>query len=161
MVMTTETTDVKMAAWRALLVAHAEILGRLGEEMETETGLSLDWYEVLLLLFEAEDEHLRMHELAASMLTSRSAATRLVDRMVAAGLVRRFTCETDRRGTFVTLTDSGRAQFLIAGRIHRRGITEHFSKHIDPDEARRLVSVMERLAEVNRRAPPLPGATAI
>ncbi|NIR40088.1 MAG: MarR family transcriptional regulator, partial [Actinobacteria bacterium] len=59
---------------------------------------------VLLHLHEAPDGRLRMHELAGSLMLSRSAATRFVDRMEQAGLVTREACDTDRRGMFVVLT---------------------------------------------------------
>ena len=49
-------------------------------------------------------------ELADALLLSRSGVTRLVDRMVAEGLVERVTCETDRRGQWASLTRAGHAR---------------------------------------------------
>ena len=72
-------------------------------------GLPLSRYDVLLNLAEAPGGRLRMQELSASVLLSKSGLSRLVDRMVAAGLVRRERCEDDRRGWFAVLTDQGRS----------------------------------------------------
>ncbi len=131
--------------WRALLRAQTAVLDRLAGEMEAEVGLPLAWYEVLLHLQESPTGRLRMHELADSLLLSRSAATRFVDRMEAASLVERVRCPSDRRGLELMMTVSGRKMFLEAGRVHLRGIREHFATHITPDEAAVLTQAMARV----------------
>jgi DNA-binding MarR family transcriptional regulator len=113
--------------------------------MESETELPLTWYEVLLLLNESEGAQLRMHELAESRLLSRSAMTRFIDRMEAAGLVGRVTCDADRRGTFVTMTELGRGRFREAAVVHLRGIEEHFARHVTDAEAEVLAASMRRV----------------
>jgi DNA-binding MarR family transcriptional regulator len=141
----TAVDAVHLDAWRSFLTAHAGLIDRLGEEMEAETGLPLPWYEVLLLIYESDDRQLRMHELAESRLLSRSAMTRFVDRMEAAGLVHRETCVSDRRGTFVTATDLGKKRFREAGRVHLRGIEEHFARRVAEAEAATLTTMMDRI----------------
>jgi DNA-binding MarR family transcriptional regulator len=143
---TNETTE----AWRALLVAHARVNRILDDELRRETGLNLGWYEVLLLLAGAPDQRLRMSDLAAGMILSRSAATRLVDRLERDGLVERSVCDEDRRGMEVSLTDEGRDRFLVAGRLHLRGIEQHFGAHLDPTELEVLTEALTRVAEANR-----------
>jgi DNA-binding MarR family transcriptional regulator len=141
----TSLDRVQFDAWRSFLVAHAALIDRLGEEMESETELPLTWYEVLLLLNESEGAQLRMHELAESRLLSRSAMTRFIDRMEAAGLVGRVTCDADRRGTFVTMTELGRGRFREAAVVHLRGIEEHFARHVTDAEAEVLAASMRRV----------------
>lgn len=141
----TAVDAVHLDAWRSFLTAHATLIDRLGEEMEAETGLPLPWYEVLLLIYESDGRQLRMHELAESRLLSRSAMTRFVDRMEAAGLVDRETCNADRRGTFVTATDLGKKRFREAGRVHLRGIEEHFARQVTEAEAAMLTTMMDRV----------------
>ena len=128
-----------------MLTAHAELIDRLAKEMESSTGLPLNWYEVLLYLREAPDERLRMHQLAESLLLSRSAATRFVDRMQEAGLVERIPCMVDGRGTNVTLTDAGRRAFAEAAPIHLEGIRRHFADVLTSDEAATLEGIMVKL----------------
>lgn len=135
----------KLQAWRALVTAHARLFDRLGADLEQEFGLPLAWYEVLLLLSESPAGELRMHELAESRLLSRSAATRLVERMEKAGLVCRSMCAEDRRGTVVSLTDAGRDLFTKAGRLHLSGIERWFARSIESEEAEMLQEVFERL----------------
>lgn len=128
------------------LTAHARVVDRLGRELEDRCGLPLAWYEVLLYLREAPTGRLRMHELADSLLLSRSAATRFVDRMVEAGLVQRTTCESDRRGTFIELTEHGSAEFREAAPVHLAGIARHFTDLLSGDEAEVLAAALERIA---------------
>lgn len=137
---------IVLTAWRQFLTAHARIVERLSRELEAEAGLPLTWYEVLLILNEAPQHRLRMHELADSLLLSRSAATRFVDRMETAGLVERVPCDSDGRGTNVRLSDLGLRRLRSAAPIHLRGIAEHFGGHIDLSEADALGSLMSRLA---------------
>lgn len=132
------------------LTAHARVLDHLGRELEEATELPLTWYEVLLYLREAPDGRLRMHELADSLLLSRSAVTRFVDRMADAGLVQRTVCDSDRRGTFVEATARGRDLFRSAAPIHLEGIAAHFTGFLSDDEAAVVADVMARIADAAR-----------
>src|SRR5207249_9625711 len=98
-----------VAAWRALLRAHATLVRRLESDLERETGLALADFDVLAQLATAGGE-LRMTELAARALISRSGMTRRVARLVSEGLVRRADADADGRGVVVALTDAGVAR---------------------------------------------------
>ncbi len=148
-----ERTRAQIAPWRALLEAHSVVIDRLAGELEAEAGLPLGWYGVLLHLRESPTGRLRMHELADSLLLSRSAVTRFVDRMEDAGLVERRVCPTDGRGLEIAMTDSGRRTFRKAGRIHLRGIKEHFLAHISDAEAEMLVRTLRRVAAAVKATP--------
>lgn len=139
--------------WRALLRAQKAVLDQLAREMEAEAGLPLGWYEVLLYLEESPNSRLRMHELANSLLLSRSAVTRFVDRMETAALVERVQCSSDRRGLELVMTESGRRMFRKAGRVHLRGIRDHFAKHLTPEESAVLEKAMTRVLEAAVAAP--------
>ena len=149
--------DPRLDAWRQLLTAHAEVVDVLERELREARGLPLSWYDVLLHLHESGEGRLRMHELAESLLLSRSAATRFVDRMQKAGLVTREACEADRRGTFVVMTEEGRAAFRTAAPIHLDGIRRHFTEHLDDGEARLLAGVLQRIADAARAAGTIGG----
>jgi DNA-binding MarR family transcriptional regulator len=140
----------QLAAWRLLLEAHATVTELLERELLAERGLPLSRYDVLLNLAEAPGGRLRMQELSASVLLSKSGLSRLVDRMVEAGLVRRERCEDDRRGWFAVLTDQGRSALRRAAPVHLRGIHDHFTSHLEPGEVEAMRSALARVVAAAR-----------
>src|SRR5256886_16701442 len=81
-----------LAAWRSLLRAHATLMRQLDTDLEKKTGLALADFDVLGQLAAAGGE-LRMTDLAARALISRSGMTRRVAGLVDQGLVRRADTE--------------------------------------------------------------------
>ena len=137
--------DPRLAAWRAFLLTHARVMRVLERELQAEQALALTDYDVLVQLAAADDRRLRMSDLADRLLLSRSGATRLVDRLVAEGLVERVTCESDRRGQWAQLTDAGIERLRGATPTHLRGVAEHFVDRLDPAELRELERMLERI----------------
>lgn len=138
-------TDQEMRAWRAFLGAHASVISRLSAEMRDDHDLPLTWYDVLVQLHESGGS-LRVHQLAARLLLSRSATTRFVDRLQAAGLIDRETCSSDRRGTFVVLTDLGFQRLREAAPSHLDGVKRLFAAALTADELDLIAAALERLA---------------
>lgn len=99
--------DREQAVWRAYLDVMRLLTDRLQRQVNEECGLSLGEYEVLVQLSESPERQLRMSELAARIVHSRSRLTHTVGRMERRGLVRREPCEEDGRGVLCTLTDQG------------------------------------------------------
>jgi DNA-binding MarR family transcriptional regulator len=144
--MTTLTPhDPRLSAWRAFLLAHARVMRALERELQDEQDLALTDYDVLVQLATADERRLRMSELADRLLLSRSGATRLVDRLVAGGLVERVTCESDRRGQWAMLTDDGVARLREATPTHLRGVAEHFVDRLDAGQLRELEGMLDQV----------------
>lgn len=137
--------DPRLDAWRAFLRAHARVVRELERELQAEQDLALTDYDVLVQLAGAEDRRLRMSELADRLLLSRSGATRLVDRLVADGLVERATCESDRRGQWAALTDAGYERLRAATPTHLRGVATHFLDRVGAEDLAELERMLERL----------------
>ena len=114
-----------MEAWQAFLRASIRLMDRLDAELEPH-GISLADYEILVNLSAEPSGELRMTELAARTLVSRSGLTRRLDRLVEAGLVERRSCPTDRRGVLAVLTDTGRERLGAAAPTHVEGVRRHF-----------------------------------
>jgi DNA-binding MarR family transcriptional regulator len=136
--------------WERLIRAQARVVGHLEDEMESEHGLSLRWYEVLLHLSRAPGGRMRMQDLAELALQSKSGLTRVVDRMEAAGLVSREVCPSDRRGVFAVITSEGRRRFRRAASLHMRGIERHFGRHLAETEPAALRSLFDRVLEAEQ-----------
>jgi len=126
-------------AWRSLLQAQATLMRQLDTDLWEETGLRLADFDVLAQLAEAGGE-LRMTELAARTLVSRSGLTRRVARLVAEGLVRRANATGDGRGVVVALTDAGVARVTETAPVHLRGVSKLFVERLDDQE----LAVLER-----------------
>jgi DNA-binding MarR family transcriptional regulator len=139
--------DPGLATWRAFLRAHARVVRELERELVADQDLALADYDVLVQLSAAKDRRLRMSELADRLLLSRSGATRLVDRLVADGLVERVSCESDRRGQWASLTDAGYERLKRASPTHLRGIASHFLDRLTADEVVTLEPVLSRIAK--------------
>jgi DNA-binding MarR family transcriptional regulator len=138
-------STAELTAWRTFLRAHAQVTRKLEAELVAEHGLPLPSYDVLLQLAEAPERALRMTELADRVLLSRSGLTRLVDRLEREGLVRREDCPTDARGTLAVLTDTGLDRLRQAAPTHLRGIGEHVTSRLTPDEVATLTVLLGRL----------------
>lgn len=136
----------QLAAFRALLAAHAGLRAQLEEELEAERDMPLGWYEVLLLLHRAPSNRLRMQDLARQAFFSKSGLSQLVTRMVDAGLVTRERCRSDGRGVLATLTPRGRRAYLHASAVHLRGIQLHFGRHLSDADARSLRRLLGRVS---------------
>jgi DNA-binding MarR family transcriptional regulator len=131
-------------AWRSLLRAHATLVRQLETDLERETGLSLADFDVLAQLAGAGGE-LRMTELAARALISRSGMTRRVARLVDEGLVRRANTDADARGVVVGLTDAGLARLTETAPVHARGVSDRFVARLDDDELAVLESALNKV----------------
>jgi DNA-binding MarR family transcriptional regulator len=131
-------------AWVSLLQAHATLLRRLESDLERETGLALADFDVLAQLARAGGE-LRMTELAARALISRSGMTRRVARLVDEGLVRRADADADGRGVGVALTDAGVARFSETAPAHARGISQLFVAKLDDQELATLEGALSKV----------------
>ena len=123
-----------MEAWHGFLRTHAALVRELDMEMQEEHGLSLTQYEVLLLLARSDDGSVRMSDLADGALLSLSGLSRLVDRLVAMGLVERAQCPSDRRSSLACLTTAGRKRFREARPTHHDGVRRLFADRL-PDDA--------------------------
>lgn len=139
--------DPRLGAWSAFLRAHARVVRELERELQSEQRMALTDYDVLVQLANVPDRRLRMSELADRLLLSRSGATRLVDRLVAQGLVERMTCDDDRRGQWASLTDAGLDRLRQASPTHLRGVAEHFLDRLSTDELAALERAFTRLDE--------------
>ncbi len=128
-----------VAAWQALLRAHASLMRELSTDLAMRARLPLGDFDVLAQLAGAGGD-LRMTELAARTFSSRSAMTRRVDRLVEEGLVGRTESATDGRGIVIAVSEAGLARLAAAVPVHLKGVSKLFIDRLDDDE----LDVLER-----------------
>jgi DNA-binding MarR family transcriptional regulator len=131
-------------AWRALLQAQATLMRQLDTDLSQDTGLRLADFDVLAQLAEAGGE-LRMTELAARTLLSRSGLTRRVAGLVDEGLIRRANTTEDRRGVVVALTAAGVARLTETAPVHLRGVSNLFVERLDEQDLALLETALRKV----------------
>jgi DNA-binding MarR family transcriptional regulator len=145
-------SDTDTAAWAALLRVHAALVPALDRDLQAATGLPLTWYDVLLELNAAAERRLSMGELGQRAVVSRTRVSRVVDQMVAAGLVTREANPDDRRSAYAAITPAGRDRLRAAAPVYLDGIARHFTSRMTPAEARTVAAALEKvLAAPDRR----------
>jgi DNA-binding MarR family transcriptional regulator len=141
----------QLAAWRALIGAQSRVVRRV-ERALAESGLPpLAWYDVLYALYEAPARRLRIRELAEAVVLSPTGMSRLVDRIEAAGCLRREPVPDDRRGAYAVLTEEGRALLRRMWKVYAAGIAEHFAQPVGRDAAR-IRPPLERVVQAAENA---------
>ena len=151
--MTEHLDEFHLAAWRALLNAHAAVIERIERELEQAKQLPLPLYDILLTLREAPGHRLRMHEIAEAIVLSRSGLTRRIDRLEASGFLARERSTTDRRGAYAVLTPEGLQALRQAWPIYARGIQQHFVELLNANEISVMTTALERVQRAAREAP--------
>jgi DNA-binding MarR family transcriptional regulator len=138
-------TDEERGLWRLFVTLNFAINRALDNELRLESGLTLPEFEVLFQLTSAEDNRVRMRELADHLLFTRSGVTRLIDRLEDAGYVERDYCDQDGRGVFASLTKAGFETFEAATVDYVAALRHHFLNRLRGDlgEMRRLLRRLE------------------
>lgn len=88
----------EQTAWRAFLSAVQMLNTEVEAQLQRDSGISHADYEILVRLSEQPDRSLRMSELAARAVFSRSRLSHAVARMEREGWVRREPSPEDGRG---------------------------------------------------------------
>jgi DNA-binding MarR family transcriptional regulator len=140
-----DLSEQERRAWGGFLRAHARLVHELDEELRTLHNMPLGTFDVLIQLSFADDDRLRMRDLADAVVLSRSGLTRHVDRLVRDGLVRREKCGEDARGSWAVLTPKGRKAIAEATPTHIDGVRRRFLSALDSEDQARLGDLWERL----------------
>lgn len=143
----------ELRAWRGMLRAHAALTKALDADLESAHGLPLSSYEVLMYLNDADGRKMRMRDLAASVILSRSGLTRLADRLEREGLIRRESCDDDARGAYAVLTPAGAEKLAVARSTHLAGVRSMFLQHFSEPELDALGDAWERVVPGSASAP--------
>jgi len=141
--------DETLGAWRAFLNAHALVVRAINRDL-ADAGLpDLSWYDLLWALYRQPERRLRVNELAREVVLSPTAMSRFVDRVEAAGYVRREPDPEDRRALRVALTDAGVEALRAIWPVYERGVEEHFAPALG-GSVTRVRRMLERVADSAR-----------
>lgn len=140
-------SQAQHVAWRLLLTVHALACRRVDQALSDASCLSFDDYDVLLTVSEADDETMRMSELAQAVLLSNSGMSRRVARLVGRGLLHREQSMADGRVFRVSLSDAGRSALDEAWEVYREALDEAFIRWVTRDESRRMGRIFQRVLD--------------
>ncbi len=153
----TRPTAMWNDAWRGVLFASAKVLRIAERDLVAREGFPITWLDVLAQLYDAPSNGLRMQELEERSLFTRSGVTRLVDRIEAAGLVRREPVPGDRRGVRVVLTPEGRRRHDEAFVEHLRVIEREFGGRLTPAEQQAVADALAGFWHGDQASPTTTG----
>ena len=137
--------DEKVELFGLLLETNARLARTLGLELEAECDLPLAWFEVLLQLRRASESRLKMNQIADAIVHSTGGTTRLLDRLVEAGLVVRESCPSDRRAIYVAMTNAGDAKLDEALGVHLSYLDKNLAGRLSATERTTLAGLLVKL----------------
>src|SRR5690606_29947075 len=120
--MTEKLSDAVTNAWIRLVRARHKVVSAVEADGKSAGVLPMEQYDVLWEL-ERAPEGRRPYELEQRLLFAQYNLSRLIDRMVEAGLVRKASCPEDKRGHVLHITE--------AGRKARKATWPHYAKAIN------------------------------
>jgi DNA-binding MarR family transcriptional regulator len=136
--------DAVLGASRVLVAVAARSLADAGEDV------TLTQYRSLVVLASRGPQ--TVAELADLVAVTPPTASRLCDRLVKKGLIRRRVGRHDRRQVHIALTETGR-ELIDAVTVRRRREIADLLAAIPPETQRSVVTALTQLAEVAGEVP--------
>jgi len=140
-------TGEEQSVWRAYLDMNGRLNAQLNRHMQTDAGISLVDFAVLVQVSEHPDGQPRARDLAVSLGWEKSRLSHQVARMQRRGLVERRDCDEDRRGAVIVLTDCGRRTIADAAAKHVAAVRRYLFDHLSGDELRTFGSIASGVTE--------------
>jgi DNA-binding MarR family transcriptional regulator len=133
--------EEERAAWQGLMQMELQLSGALGRQLYQESRLSLQDYSVLVCLTEQPEGRMRAFELGRQLGWEKSRLSHHISRMAGRGLVERQQCPSDQRGSFVVVTDEGRAVIEAAAPGHVAAVRRHFVDLLSRTQLAQLTAI--------------------
>jgi DNA-binding MarR family transcriptional regulator len=137
--------DERIRTFGLLHEAYRRLDRAFNCSLEQQCGISGPFFEVLLRIGRSPGGRLTMSDLAAQLGLTSGGTTRLVDRVVAAGLVERVACPSDRRVQWVVLSETGDRKLDEGLGIHLQDLQRELVDRLDPAELEVLERALDKL----------------
>ena len=131
--------------WRAWVALASQLPAALHRQLNTDSGLSLQDFEVLVRLTDTAEGRVRVTDLSKAVGWERSRLSHHITRMESRGLVRREECCEDGRGAFVALTPAGRDAIEAAAPGHARTVRDLVFGDLGEDEIEVVTGFTEKV----------------
>jgi DNA-binding MarR family transcriptional regulator len=138
-------TVAEQTAWRAFLNAVQMLNTEVESQLQRDSGISHADYEILVRLSEQPSRSLRMSELAARAVFSRSRLSHAVGRMEREGWVRREPSPEDGRGLRAVLTERGFEVLAAAAPGHVEAVRTTLIDPLTPEQVDQLADIAKTI----------------
>ena len=142
-----EFSQLEREAWGGFLSTYALIYRIVEEDLQSHSQITHVEFEILLRLSWAENQRMRIQDLAAQSLLTRSGVSRALSRLEEVGLVAREEASEDRRGSYAMLTKEGAKRFQNAIQPHVAFVKENFLNLFSEQELKQMAKFWKRLQE--------------
>jgi len=139
--------DDRLTLVGLLIESTTALRAQLDRELARDSGLPLQWFELMLRLARSPGRHLRMSDLAAQASLTPSGLTRAIDRLEAAGLAERVPCPSDKRGSYAALTPRGLERITAAVGPHLDHVDEHLGTALNAGERAQLADLLRKVRD--------------
>jgi DNA-binding MarR family transcriptional regulator len=137
-----------VAAWESLFRAQVAVMRTLAAEFPTR-DISFNEYDVLFNLSRQPNRELRLRDLNKHVLLTQPSVSRLVDRLVARGLVSKEPEPSDARGTIIRLTEKGYEMFRRVAVDHVKTINARVGERLSTEELETLARLCDKLRDAS------------
>ena len=132
--------------------AHRTVGQRLSQTFAEAGAVPPSEARVLTVMSRVEGHRMRIDALSQELSMTKSAVSRIVDRLERDGYVRRETSNADRRAIYAVMTPEGRNALRHVTRVFRAAFADVFLGGLSEQELNLLSRLLERLDEANQAA---------
>lgn len=130
---------------RDLISLEIVLWDRINARLKAQHDLSLAFFESLYFIGHSPGGSVRVGDLARALRITVGATSKLVDRIDAAGLIRRELDADDRRASRVVLTETGRQKLVDSNTTYTAEVATMLDATLSADEQQQLHSLVSRL----------------
>ena len=127
----------------SIVEAYGRMRKSLAEELDDSVGMPLSWFEVLLRITRSGGQ-MKMADIANQVVITTGGITKLVDRLIEQGYLKREPCAEDRRIVWACITDKGSKAFNKALESHNASLKKHMSG-LTETEIQTVSKIMNKL----------------
>jgi DNA-binding MarR family transcriptional regulator len=140
-------SQLEQDAWGGFLGTYARMNRLIEDDLQAQGGITHVEFEVLLRLSWEKGRRLRIQDLAARSILTRSGTSRVVARLEKAGLVTREEASEDRRGAYAVMTKAGVERFRAVAEAHIAFVRRNFLDLFSAAEQQQLAAFWKRFEE--------------
>ena len=134
-------TPLEQQAWQGFLHSNRSVFAALESQLQTDSGIPLAYYAILVRLSEALDRTLRMGELASQLNASPSSISHASTRLESKGWILRQNVPHDRRAQLAVLTDAGADALAAAAPGHINAVRDHLIDRLTEEQLHQLIAI--------------------